>query len=182
MRVSFARLATQTETLPDHASRPGPGSCTAPAAPESTGSPSTRATTGGASSGRAGTAAPPGGRARTSSTGKGGLPRSERPPKRAVVERAIEAFRDVSGLVKLQKGDSLLGKVREALESMGGAGGQGQMSEREVARYLFDDQGLVWYELEQRGILVSARRSCPCHACWLPTCSRWSTANTGTPE
>ena len=71
-----------------------------------------------------------------------------------MVERAIEALRDVSGLVKRQKKDSLLGKVREALGGEGGAEGQGQMSEAEVARYLLDDQWLVWYELEQRGILV----------------------------
>ena len=114
--------------LPDHADRPGPGSHTDPATPGSTGSPSTRATTGGALTGRAGTAPPPGGSMRTPSIGNGGLPFRERPPERAVVERAIKALLDVPGLVKRQKGDSPLREVRKAFESVGGAGGQGQIS------------------------------------------------------
>ena len=120
--------------LADHAARPGPGSRTASAAPGSTGPPATRVTTGAGATGRAGTAAPPGDSARTLSTGRGGGTLSERPPERAVVEREIEAMRDEPGLVKMQTGHLLLGKVREALESVGGAGGQGKMSEREVVR------------------------------------------------
>ena len=83
-----------------------------------------------------------------------GLPRSERPPERAVVEHAMDALRDVPGLVKLQKEDSLLGQVKIVLEEEGGAAGQQQLSEAEVARYLLDDQSLVRYELEERVILV----------------------------
>ena len=83
-----------------------------------------------------------------------GLPHSERAPERAVVERAIAALRDVPGLVRLQKGDTLLSRVREALGGESEQGGQSKMSEGEAARYLLDDQRLVWYELEQRGIPV----------------------------
>ena len=38
------------------------------------------------------------------------------------------------------------------------------MSEGEAARYLLDDQGLVWYELEQRRILIrrTSVRAVPC--------------------
>ena len=71
-----------------------------------------------------------------------------------MVERDIDALRDVPGLVRLQKNDSLLGKVREAIGGEGGTTGRGRLGEKEVARYLLDDQGLVWYELERRGILA----------------------------
>ena len=85
---------------------------------------------------------------------RGGLPHSEQALERAVVDRAIAALGDVPGLVRMQRGDALLGKVGAALGGEGGPGGRGQMSEGKAARYLLDDQGLVWYELEQRGILV----------------------------
>ena len=73
------------------------------------------------------------------------------------MKRTIDAFRDVPGLVRLQKNDPLLGKVREALGGEGGTTRRRRLGEKEVVRYLLDDQGLVWYELEQRGIL--ARRT-----------------------
>ena len=57
----------------------------------------------------------------------------------------MDALRDVPGLVKLQKEDSLLGKVRSVLEGEVGTAGREQLGEAEVARYLLDDQGLVWY-------------------------------------
>lgn len=44
-----------------------------------------------------------------------GLPRSEQPLEHTVVERATDALRDVPGLVRLQKDERLLGKVRGAL-------------------------------------------------------------------
>ena len=66
----------------------------------------------------------------------------------------MDALRDVPGLVKLQKEDSLLGQVKSVLEEEGAAAGQQQLSEAEVARYLLDDQSLVRYELEERVILV----------------------------
>ena len=58
------------------------------------------------------------------------MPPSERPPERAVVKRTIDAFRDVPGLVRLQKNDPLLGKVREALGGEGGTTGRGRLGER----------------------------------------------------
>ena len=95
---------------------------------------------------------------------RGGLPHSEQAPERAVADRAIAALGDVPALVRMQRGDSLLGKVREALGGERRPGWRGQMSEGEVARYLLDDQELVWYEVEQRGILVrrTSVRAVPC--------------------
>lgn len=43
------------------------------------------------------------------------MPRSEQPLEHTVVERATDALRDVPGLVRLQKDERLLGKVRGAL-------------------------------------------------------------------
>lgn len=56
--------------------------------------------------------------------------------------------------VRLQKGDVILGMVRRALGGGERPGEQSEMGEREAARYPLDDQGLVWFELAQRGILV----------------------------
>ena len=51
----------------------------------------------------------------------------------------MDALRDVPGLVKLQKEDSLPGKVKRELEGEGGAAGQEQLSEADVAMYFIDD-------------------------------------------
>ena len=55
-----------------------------------------------------------------------GLPHSEQAPKRAVVDLAIAALGDVPGLVRIQSGDGLLGKVREALGGEKRPGGEGR--------------------------------------------------------
>ena len=70
-------------------------------------------------------------------------------------------MRNVLGLVKLQKEDSPLGQVRSVLEGKRGAAGQGPLSEAEAAICLLDDQCLVWYELEQRTILVRRTSDLP---------------------
>ena len=57
---------------------------------------------------------------------RGGLPHSEQAPERAVVDRAIAALGDVPGLVRIQRGDGLLGKVREALGGEKRPGGEGR--------------------------------------------------------
>ena len=57
----------------------------------------------------------PGGSSDGSPTRREALLHSEKLPKRAVVERVIDALRDVPGLMRRQKDDPLDGKVREAL-------------------------------------------------------------------
>ncbi|CAN0583744.1 unnamed protein product, partial [Laminaria digitata] len=89
--------------LPDHAGRSAP-------LPSTTGATARRATTG-----RAEPAPRRSGSTKVPPTRREGLPHSERPPERAVIERAMDALRDVPGLVRLQEEDPLLGKVRGAL-------------------------------------------------------------------
>ena len=59
--------------------------------------------------------------------------------------------------MRLQKEGPLLGKVREALGGEVETGQGERMGKKEMVRYLLDDQDLVWYEVEQSGIL--ARRT-----------------------
>ena len=108
------------------------------------------------STGHAATTPTPGG-SRRSPTKRKGLPRIERQPERAVVERAIDVLRDVPGMVRQQKNDPLLVQATEALGGENGTTGRGRLGEKEVTRYFLDDRGLEWYKLEQRGIL--ARRT-----------------------
>ena len=99
------------------------------------------------------TSAVPRGTSGGSPTRGEGLSRSEQPPQRPVVERAVDALRDVPGLVRLQKEDALLGKDREARGGEGETRGGELRGETEVVRYLTDDQNLVWHEVEQSGVL-----------------------------
>ena len=79
---------------------------------------------------------------------------SEKPPERAVLERAFDALPDVPGLMRKQTEAPLFGMVREALGGKGETRGGERMVEKKIVRYLVDDQDLVWYELEQGGILT----------------------------
>lgn len=81
------------------------------------------------------------------------MPRSEWSPERTVIERVIEALRDVPVLVRRQTDNPLIGKIREALGGQGGIVGGERARYREVASYLRDGQDLVGYDLEYRGIL-----------------------------
>ena len=77
---------------------------------------------------------------------------SEYPPGRGVVERAIDALRDVPGFMRRQKENPFHFKV------MGALGGEletklgERMGEKEAARYILDNQDLVWFEVELSGI------------------------------
>ena len=70
-----------------------------------------------------------------------------------MVKRDIDALRDGPGLVRRQKEDPLLGNVREALVGEVETRRGERIGGKEVARYTFDDQDLVWYEVDQSGIL-----------------------------
>ena len=90
----------------------------------------------------------PGG-ARGSPTKGEGLPPSERPPQRAVVERAMTRYKTCQawcGYIRTTRFSVRLGRRLAVREGRRGEGGW----VREVARYLLDDQGLVWYLVRVR--------------------------------
>ena len=66
------------------------------------------------------------------------MPQTEYPPKRAVVERAVGALRDVPCMVRQQKKDPPLGKV---INTFGGE------VEINVVSHLRDVQALACYEV-----------------------------------
>ena len=73
------------------------------------------------------------------------------------MERALDALRKVPGWVRRQNEDPVLGKVRKPPEGEVETREGHRIGEKEVVRYLVDDQDSVWYEVEQRGI--TARRT-----------------------
>lgn len=75
------------------------------------------------------------------------MPRSELPSERAVIERAIQALRDVPRLARMQQEDMFLGKVEQVLGTAVGASGPVGLEEEDIALYELDDQRLVWYEV-----------------------------------
>ena len=81
----------------------------------------------------------------------GELPQREQSPELAVVERAIDALRDFSGLMRRKKEDPLFVRVGEALGGEVETRGRERMGE--VVRYILDDQYLLWYEVELSGML-----------------------------
>ena len=71
-----------------------------------------------------------------------------------MIQRALQALRDVPHLVRIQTSDPFLGKVRRALCSQRGASEQKDLTDTDMNRCLIDDQSLLWLEIELSGALV----------------------------